>query len=263
LRQVAPMGRWLADAEVGAAAAIDPQAALVETPRVAADAGRAADLAYKLDIAAVAYSAPVSFPVVGGAGDDTRMRWWRWGTRTADEEFGSATTVDPKAALVQTPGVAADAGRAADLADELDIAAVADGAPVSFPIVGGAGDPLGLTVSRLTVSGLEGRSRGGGCNNGGRSESNGHHQKKFRCACHLASFEMKIVAGFEVRPFWRRGYRWAGRLSRGIGIDIVLVLQARAMETRTRAPKAASRRVDVTWPRAGTVRRYNLAQHAS
>ena len=172
LRQVATAVAGLADAEVSAAAAVDPQAALVKTPGVAADAGRAADLADELNIATVANGAPVSFPVVGGAGDNRRPR--RWGSRTTDHELGSAATVDPQATLVEAPGVTADARRAADLADELDIAGVAYGAPVSFPVVGGAGDPLGLTVS-----GLEGRACGGRCN-GGRSESNGHHQKEFR-----------------------------------------------------------------------------------
>ena len=77
--EVAPAGDWLADAEVGATAVVDPEAALVETPGIAANAGRAADLADELDVAAVADVTPVSFAVVGRAGDELLL----WGRRRA------------------------------------------------------------------------------------------------------------------------------------------------------------------------------------
>jgi hypothetical protein len=140
---VAPAVCWLADAEVGATAVVDPEASLVESPCAAANAGRAADLANELNVAAVADVAPVSFPVVGRAGDELRL-WRRRGhwTAAADSKVGAAAVVDPEAALVETPGAPANTGRAADLTDKLDIAAVANGAPVSFAIVGGAVDGL-------------------------------------------------------------------------------------------------------------------------
>jgi hypothetical protein len=101
----------LADAEVCATAAIDPEAATVEAPGVAANAGRAADLADKADIAAGADVTPVSAAIVGGAVDDTLRRWRRrtWRTATTDEELGAAATVDPEAATVYAPGAVANA----------------------------------------------------------------------------------------------------------------------------------------------------------
>ena len=107
---MAPAGDWLADAELGAAAAIDPETALVDTPCVAANAGRAADLADELDITAVADVAPVSFAIVGRAGDELRLSVRRCAVGAADGEVGAATAVDPEAALVDTPRAAADAG---------------------------------------------------------------------------------------------------------------------------------------------------------
>jgi hypothetical protein len=149
------------DGEVGAAAFVDPEAAVVDTPGVAADAGRAADLADELDIAAVAYGAPVSASIVGGAVDGL-ARWWARRSASADSEVGTATLVCPEATLVDAPGAATDAGGAADLTDEADVAIV-ELATVVFPaVIGGAVDCL------LTVAGLEcrvcGRGRdGGGC----------------------------------------------------------------------------------------------------
>ena len=57
---------------------------------------------------------------------------WRassWG----EAEDGAAATIDPDAAVVDTPGVAPDTGRAASLTDELDVAGVADGGNGSQP----------------------------------------------------------------------------------------------------------------------------------
>jgi hypothetical protein len=130
----------LADEEFGAAAAVDPYAAAVGAPGAALDAGRAADLPFEADVATIADVAPVSAVIVRGADDDLR-RWRRWRARTAaDDELGAAALVDPEAALVDTPGASADAGRTADLADELGIAGAADVAPVSASVIGGAGD---------------------------------------------------------------------------------------------------------------------------
>jgi hypothetical protein len=130
----------LADAEVGAAAAIDPEATTVNAPGVVADARRAADLAGELNIAATADVAPVSVTVVGRTGDDAH-RWSRL-TATREDELGAAATVDPEATTINAPGVVADAGRAADLTDEANIAATADVTPVSITVVGRAGDSL-------------------------------------------------------------------------------------------------------------------------
>ncbi|XCB32050.1 hypothetical protein RBB77_16580 [Tunturibacter psychrotolerans] len=58
---------------------------------------------------------------------------------SADFEVGAATTVYPKAPTVNTPGVVTDAGRAADLTDESNVASATDIAPSSVAIVGRAG----------------------------------------------------------------------------------------------------------------------------
>ena len=133
------VGLFLADAEVGAAATVDPEATLVEAPGAPLDAGGAADLAGQADVATRADVAPVSFAIVGGAGNDAwRWRWW-WSS-TSDDELCTAAAVDPEAAPVYAPGAALNAGRTADLADEANVVAAADVAVVSLAIVGGAGD---------------------------------------------------------------------------------------------------------------------------
>jgi uncharacterized protein GlcG (DUF336 family) len=109
----------VADAEVGSAAFVDPEAALIDAPCIALDALGAADLTREANVAAVADVAPVSAAVVGGTGNDLHgWRTWGWSVSTttaADGKVGSAATVDPEAAIVDAPGVAADTGRAADL----------------------------------------------------------------------------------------------------------------------------------------------------
>jgi hypothetical protein len=109
---VATQAFGLADAEVCATAAIDPEAAAVEAPGVAANAGRAADLSDQADIAAGTNVTPVSAAIVGRAVDDTLL-WWRrrtWRTATTDKELGAAAAVDPEAATVYAPGAVANAG---------------------------------------------------------------------------------------------------------------------------------------------------------
>lgn len=132
---------------------VDPDATAIDTPGPALDAGRTADLPAEADVATSADVTPVSAAVVGGAGDDLRG-WRRWGTwAAADDELGAAAFVDPEAATVDTPGIVADAGRAADLTDELGIASAADVTPVSATIVGGAGDSRTAAVAWLRGSG--------------------------------------------------------------------------------------------------------------
>jgi hypothetical protein len=178
-----------AEGEVSTAATVDPEAAIVDAPGIAADAGRAADLADELDIAAVTDGAPVSFAIVGGAVDSLLP----WPEASALGEFGTASSINPEAAVVDAPGVAANAGRTADLADELGVARPTNGTPVSFAVVGGAGDSL-LSVAGLRVC---------GCRYSEGDDDNGEgDQEKHPCACHLASFEMKIVA--RIRPDGRQ-----------------------------------------------------------
>jgi hypothetical protein len=183
----------LTHAEVGAAAPVNPEPATVDAPGAVTDTGRAADLAHQPNVATTPDVTPVSATIVGGAGDDLPRWWWRrrrwWRTITSDDELGSAAPIDPQATAINAPGAVTDAGRTADLANEANVTPTSDVAPVSAAIIGGAGNPRGWTVSRL-----EGRACGGRCN-GGRSKNNGHHQKEFRCACHLASFQMKIDEG--------------------------------------------------------------------
>jgi hypothetical protein len=109
----APLEDGLADLKVGAAATVNPEAATVETPGAVADAGGAADLARKTNIASGADVTPVSVSIVGGAGDNSWRRNW---CGDADDELGAATAVDPEATIVEAPGASLDANSAADLA---------------------------------------------------------------------------------------------------------------------------------------------------
>jgi hypothetical protein len=139
----------LTDEEFGAAAAVNPDSTAVGTPGSALDAGRAADLPAEADVATSADVTPVSATVVGGAGDD--LRGWRLrgakATAATDGEFGAAAAVNPETAAIDAPGSALNAGRAADLADELSVASAADVAPVSAAVIRG-------TVDGLTGRGL-------------------------------------------------------------------------------------------------------------
>jgi hypothetical protein len=115
-------GRASADAELGAAAIVDPEAALVDSPGLALNAGRSADLAVELDVATTTGVAPVSLAVIGGAGDDLRG-WWsqRGAVACAEDEVSTAATINPEAAVVDAPRLAANAGRTTDLADQLGV----------------------------------------------------------------------------------------------------------------------------------------------
>ena len=62
------------------------------------------------NVAAIANGAPVSFAIVGGAGDELRLSVRRLAVGAADGEVGAAAAVDPETALVDTPGAATDAG---------------------------------------------------------------------------------------------------------------------------------------------------------
>jgi hypothetical protein len=61
--------RGAANDELGAASIVDPEAATVDTPGLALNAGGATDLADDLSVASAADVAPVSAAVVGRAGD--------------------------------------------------------------------------------------------------------------------------------------------------------------------------------------------------
>ena len=151
---MAPAGDWLADAEVGAAAVVDPEATIVDAPGAAANAGGAADLADELDIAAVADGAPVSFAVVGGAVDGLAGRWAGRPASATDDEVGPAALVDPEASPVDPPGAALNAGRTADLPDQTNVAIAEVAAIIFATVIGGAVDCL-LPVALLPVAGLE------------------------------------------------------------------------------------------------------------
>src|SRR5206468_2336055 len=136
--------------EICAATAIDPEAAIVDSPGAAADAGRAAHLIDEFHVAGIPDVAPVPLAVVGGAADGCLPRTLALilpraargiiSATTADGELGAAAAINPEAAVVDAPGVAADAGGAADLADEFRIAGIPDVAPVPVAVVGGAAD---------------------------------------------------------------------------------------------------------------------------
>ena len=134
----------LADEEFGTASIVDPDATAVGTPGPALDAGGAADLPAEADVATSADVTPVSATVVGGAGDDLRGRRWRGTEATAaDGEVGAAAAIDPESAAIDAPGSTLNAGRAADLPDELSVARASDITPVSAAVIRGAVDGLG------------------------------------------------------------------------------------------------------------------------
>jgi hypothetical protein len=169
--------------EVGAAATVYPEAAVIDAPGLAANAGGAADLTDELRVTCAADGAPIPFAIVGGAGDGLLG----WAVATVEGEVGAAAAVYPETPVVDAPGLAANAGRAADLADELSVACAADGAPVSFAVVGGASNALLAAVAGLCGCVL--RKRESGC------EKDGHCRKKIGGARHLASFQFKSVDG--------------------------------------------------------------------
>ena len=124
-----------ANEEVRAASAIDPEAPPVDTPCLALNTGRAADLPGKANVRPI-LATVVSAAIVGGAVDGLLRSS---SSSLTEGKVGPATTIDPEAATIDTPGLPLDAGRAADLADEPDIAAGTDVAPVSSAIIGRAG----------------------------------------------------------------------------------------------------------------------------
>ena len=132
-----------------------------------------------------------------------------------ESEVGAAAFVDPEAAAIEAPGVVADAGRTADLANELDITAASDVAPVSAAVVGGAGDAA--SVARLCVCWC------GYCNGGCETKSSS--EKEPLCTCHLASFEMRRIVSI-----WPRGEEVLISKMRIFGRGL-LVEQSRRQET--------------------------------
>jgi len=143
------------DDKVGAAAAIDPDAATVMTPGSSLDAGCAADLAAQLDPAPQSAAAVVALAVVGGTGDDLPLTLPLALPLTlpialsvaADHELGAAAAVHPDALRIVAPGLALNAGGAADLARQLHAAAGVGVAVMAIAIVRGAGEGLSLSLT--------------------------------------------------------------------------------------------------------------------
>ena len=145
-------------AELGAASVVDPEAAVVDAPGLAEGAGRAADLTVEGNVAATSDVTPVSFAVVGGAGDGlTLLSWPPLVSVASGGELGAASLIDPETSVVVAPGLALDAWAAADLSGELNAAASVDIAVVTLPVIGGAGDGLALLawVAGAVTSGGE------------------------------------------------------------------------------------------------------------
>jgi hypothetical protein len=194
--QAAPREDGLADLKVGAAAAVNPEAAMVDAPGAALDAGGAADLPSEADVTIGTDVAPVSLAVIGGAVNDawgSSSILWRGWTSGGDDKLSTASTIDPESAAVGAPGAALDASRTADLAHEADVAAGANVAPVSVAVIGGAGDARRRTIARLC-----------GCRCGGDTsgyDENYRYDEKINCARHLASFDIGIVRALEVITF--------------------------------------------------------------
>ena len=127
----------LADAKFGTAAAVNPKPPAIGAPRIALNTSRAADLAAKSYVRTTTGIAPVSAAVIGGAGDD--LRGWRarlWAVSAAcDEKVGPASSIDPEACAIDTPGLSLDTLRATDLAGETNVAGVISTTIVATAIV--------------------------------------------------------------------------------------------------------------------------------
>jgi hypothetical protein len=124
--------------EVGAAAVIDPDAAIIEAPRISLSTRGPAALADHLYSCAGFCLAVVTLTVIGGAVkrlDETCgvvavvpvTTTWR---THLQGKVGTATAIDPDAATIEAPSLALDAARPAALPDELN-----SGAGVNFTIV--------------------------------------------------------------------------------------------------------------------------------
>ena len=138
--QAAPLEGVLADLKVGAAAAVNPEAATVDAPGAVTDAGRAANLANESNVASAADIAPPSAAIIGRAGyycagSICGRRWRRWSAAPIDNELCAAAAVYPEATTVDAPGTVANASGTADLADEADVTRWANIAPVSAAVV--------------------------------------------------------------------------------------------------------------------------------
>ena len=125
--------------EVGATAAVDPDAVIVPPPCLSLDARRAAHLAAEGDVAARKV-APVAATIIGRAGDDLPRPTRSSGA--ADDEFSAAPAVHPDVPVVPSPGLPLDAGRPADLAAHPNTAAGICGAEVAAAVIRGAGNGL-------------------------------------------------------------------------------------------------------------------------
>src|SRR5271168_1363121 len=108
------------DFEVGAAAAVDPNAAAIETPGTVENAVVPAALANQEHTFMGVHLAPVAAAIVGCAID---QRGSLGGPITSDAEIRPATAIHPDPAAAITPGLAENAWRAAALADQAHSAA--------------------------------------------------------------------------------------------------------------------------------------------
>jgi hypothetical protein len=136
------------DFEIGATAAVDPNAVAVIAPGAIEDAIGFATLADDEDAVARVRGAELAIHVVGGAVDE------RGGAGlpvASDAEIGTAAAVNPNAALAETPSLALDASGLAALANQAHTEARIGGAPGALHVVCGAVDHVGIAEAAEVV----------------------------------------------------------------------------------------------------------------
>src|SRR5579863_516452 len=135
--------RHAADLEVGAATAIDPDAAAVVAPRCIEHAIRVAALAHQANATVRIDRAGVAAHIVGRARDDLRAGAGSGSpaattATSADLKVSAATAIDPDAAAIIAPRATEIAWRTAALANQLHAAAGVGRADIAPAVVGSA-----------------------------------------------------------------------------------------------------------------------------
>src|SRR5712671_3181135 len=134
--------------EIGAAAAIDPDAVAVVSPSAIEDAIGFATLADDEDAIAGINAAEIAVHMVGGAIDEAgRSRF----PISANAEIRATPAINPYAALARTPGLALDASSLAALTNHADAETGIGWTPGSAHVIGRAVHRIGFAPAAESV----------------------------------------------------------------------------------------------------------------
>src|SRR5258708_2743315 len=181
--------------EVGATAAIDPDAVAVISPGAVENAIGFTALAHDEDTIQRIYSAEIALHVIGGAIDQGGGASL---PVAGNGEVRAAATIDPDASIVIAPGAILNALGFAFLVDHLYSAGGIDGANVTTHVVGRTRHPQGLRHG----CGLSGP--GSRCN---REQECSRNQSK-RCRNELVRASAKTLHGEPPFPSGRRNWEF-------------------------------------------------------